>query len=158
MTDRLSSYSSNGLDFPSQPKVQRNGKPRSVTFNSDCDVAIIHTSAEAYSLEDIMRFKQMMVLDVRRVRQYLASMPDSEINHDHLYDCVGIERYVSQAVRRRTMAATRAHSQTVLEEQTFQEQGNICDEEHLALVSKRSSRWGRDRAEQLAAGYLQLEE
>mmetsp|Transcript_41999 Transcript_41999/g.75665 ORF Transcript_41999/g.75665 Transcript_41999/m.75665 type:complete len:210 (-) Transcript_41999:51-680(-) len=163
--DRMNRSTSDGLivDFLSQPmkhKAPRNkSKPRAVTFDSVCDVVIVpedKMASKSYSRQDIRRFNQTMVRDILRMSREINSTPGKSIPHDRLCECIGLERFLSQAVLKRAGAEKRAHIDAVLEEQSSQVRDNICDEEKLSQKSRASSRWARGRAEQLAAGYFQL--
>lgn len=166
MSDRSGRTKCDGLiaDFPFGPdrtSPPSEGKSRAVTFNPVSHVAVVpedKIETKAYSREDIRRFQQTLLLDVHRLRRELASTPPGEIDHDRLYDCVGLERFVSRALQIRTTAAMRAHVDAVLEEQSLQEQRGCSDEKVLASVSRSSSAWARNSAEQRAAGYLRLQE
>ena len=117
------------------------------------------TGTTYYNQEDMRRFQQVVLLDVQRLREELGSMAPEEINTEHMYDCVGLEKFLSQTLFQRTSAAIQAHLDGVLEEQASQrERIGVVDEEALASRSKLSSAWSRGRAEEIAAGYLRLHE
>mmetsp|Transcript_10690 Transcript_10690/g.19393 ORF Transcript_10690/g.19393 Transcript_10690/m.19393 type:complete len:108 (-) Transcript_10690:16-339(-) len=98
-----------------------------------------------------------------------SSIEQHAINKDHLFDCLGLERFLSTPVLRRTIAAKRDHMNAVLEEQSSQQRaciGNhfVCDEERrlneevLRQKAMASSCKAQERAERIAAAYYRLQE
>ena len=153
-----SSPSSQVVEAPSNGR----GRPRGVSFDTTNQVTIIpddRPEVKAYTQDEILTFKQNAALDVQRLRQHLASAnneAESDGNDEQiLYHFIGLEDYVSQARVRNLLAARRAHVVAVLWEQLSQVRGEV-DVDRLASVSTSSSRSARVRAEQMAAGYMNL--
>ena len=131
---------------------------RSITFKLDANVVIFTEDSEGstrYTQEECAFFKRQALLDsLRLVKRQITSAP-LEIG---LYECVGLERYLSNSLLRRTMEARRAHINAVLEEQRFQVRNGVWDEQRLAVVSRASSDWARGRAIEVANSRMRIEE
>ncbi len=205
------------VNFPSRPRRTQSAPQlkRMVTFKETADLILLPSHPKfhdapkkAYSKADIDQFKANLLVDVRRLREDLASdgTPDgvpstlsssaagsassssgrveaSNVSDDRVYNCVGLERYLSQNVLRRSLLHRRTHSSTIiaasraqqqqqaaeaedsegslsgsiqLDGWTFAHEGSACNEEKLACVARDSSRWARERAEKLAVAYSQF--
>ncbi len=151
---------------PSQAKqaeTPRSDKPRVVTFAPVCDVILVseeEAASRSYSRNDIRRFHQTMLRDIVQLRRDFGSIED-----DHrLYDCVGLDGYISPSLFRRSNEAKRAHVAAILDEQERSRargeddtpEEKRFDAERLCQKARESSRWARGRAERSAAAFLQL--
>ena len=86
--------------------------------------------------------------DMRRVSSLTTSTPRNQFSPDKLHDFVGIENSRTADLHRRNMEQRRFHTEAVLNQAA---QGS-CHEE-LARTSETHSRWARERAHKIAAGY-----
>ena len=158
---------------PSNSRSPSSSSPRAVSFSTYSQAILLpppededDMESRHYTQEDIRRFQQVLISDVERLRDELGSMSPEDINADQMYDCVGLEKFLSPELHRRTVAAMHAHVEAVLEEQGLQLEEQmmggsivVMDRgEVLAAKSRLSSAWSRGRAEELAAGYLHLQE
>ena len=94
-----------------------------------------------------------MIRDAMRISREINNTPIEAITPEQLYECVGIEVFVTQGLAVYVAEKKRAHVDDVLSEQTLQEYNGICDIEKLSSVSKNGSRWHRSRAQKLASAY-----
>ena len=150
-------------DSELQQPARSQARPRSVSFSEYSQAIIIpedDTESKSYSQEDILLFQQAAISDVQRLRHELGSLsPEEMMSNDCMYDCVGLEKFISPALHRRTIDAMHDHVDAVLEEQELQgEEIDFLRVEALAARSESSSAWARSRAEEVAAGYLRLQE
>ena len=83
----------------------------------------------------------------------INNTPAEAIVPEQLYECVGIEVFVTQGLARRVAEKKRAHVNAILSEQIVQEQQGVSDLKKLSGVSEKSSRWTKERAQKLAVGY-----
>lgn len=74
--------------------------------------------------------------------------PLVSITNDQLYECIGIESFLSRDVAARNVGAIRAHRDAIMTGQDH------LTPEALSGTSMASSRWSRARAQSLAAMYL----
>lgn len=134
-------------------------EPRAVSFKPVIDIAIIPQDfTKSFSQEDFDAFKRERSVAVHVLRRKLASTPAKELGNAFLLHCIGLERFLSPDVMMATMTAREDHIDAILDEQRAQVLTGTNDAERLASVSMRSSRWARNRAEQIALGYFRLEE
>ena len=161
LTHKPNAYDGLLVAFPSLPRSQiHDGKrrQRKVTIKPFSEMGIIpedKSADKAYSREDIVQFKQSLLLDVLQMRRELASTLPEHITREQFYRCTGVEHLLAQDTLASITAARRAHVVVVLEEQRRQQdQRNALDEDKLSRVSMESSQWARARAEALASGSL----
>lgn len=83
----------------------------------------------------------------------LAETPMESISKEDLFKCVGMESIMTQELRTSIRQRKREHVSAVLAAQRDQDTRDVVDEDELARVSSRSSKWTRKRAQELAAGY-----
>ena len=134
-----------------------------VTFSKLSQLAIIpewdeaSTSEAWYTKDDKIIFQRALLRDARRVAAEVERAPlDAPLTADVLYECVGIEAFVTDGLMARIAERRRAHVRAVLVEQRLQKELGIHDPERLAAVSSQFSRSMKDRARRLAFGYGQL--
>ena len=132
-------------------------KPRAVTFSQFSELAFITKdviqSKKWYTKQENHRFRQTMIGDARRMSGEINNTPVEAITPEQLYECVGIEVFITQGLAMHVAEKKRAHIDAVLSEQMLQEDNGICDIEKLSSVSKNGSRWHRSRAQKLASAY-----
>lgn len=124
---------------------------RSVHFSAAdserIDIPRDNPEEKYYSSNDIQRFKQLLVQDVQNMAALLRTTPISSLTNDQLYQCTGIESFLSRDVVARTVASIRAHMTVIVFVQ------NHFTPDAVSRVSMISSRWFRNRAQRRAADY-----
>ena len=93
--------------------------------------------------------KQRLLLDVERMRTFLHDTPPDRIAKDELYECIGIEHFISDEHLEQRFERYRAHVNAVLLAQS----AHIGACEKISRASERSSQWARESAEKLAKVY-----
>ena len=137
-----------------------NTRPRAVTFSQFSELAFIpkdDIESKWYSKQETHGFRRALVRDAKQMSRQIEDAPaDAMITLEQLYECIGIEVYVTKGLAKDVAKTRRAHVDAVLSEQSLQKrQGvcDLCDIEKLASVSKTRSRWTEVRARKLATGY-----
>lgn len=105
---------------------------------------------------DNVCFYQTLIRDARRMSREMNNTPIGAIIPEQLYECVGIEVFVTQGLAMHVAEKKRMHIDAVLSEQRLQEENGVCDIETLSSVSKNGSQWHRNRARKLASAYSEL--
>ena len=131
---------------------------RQVSFSEDVTVQCFpfpsreEVSKRWHSKSDRNTLKQELARDVRRLRFLLSVTPmgDLDLEKEALYDCVGLEALVSSRVTRFVRAIRQGHASSIVEMQ------DSLSEEQLAAYAVSQSSQSRERAQQLAAGYLEI--
>jgi hypothetical protein len=95
----------------------------------------------SYTQEDINQFIQAMIGDALRLR----TTPVIGMEEDVLYECVGLENFLSRNVAMRVATNKRRHADLILLGQWYH------SKEALAHLGRMSSSWARDRAQMRAA-------
>ena len=131
-------------------------KPR-VTFSQHIELAIVPqestelTKSKWYSQEDNTTFRTRTSNDIRRLRNELATAASDNFNEDCSCEYVGIETLLSRPLMMLVAEKMHEHINAILSEQhRYRSQHDNVEEESLAEVSERSSRWARQRANQRA--------
>ena len=130
---------------------------KQVTFSQYSSLLIIsndNTRIKKNSPQDEQRFRQELVQDARRMARILETTPAYNVTPQQLYQCMGIEPYVTPGLAVRLQDIKRKHVNAVLGEQ--RRQRGVCDIEKLSSVSKQTSGWSRERAYKLGVGYSDL--
>lgn len=134
-----------------------------VTFSEFSNLAVItqeRAGAKSawYSSEDRTRFSRQVTRDARQISRYIDSTTaDDVMTPEQLYECVGIEMFISRGLAGHIKDTRRRHTETVLREQRRQlQQGGSYDIEKLRRASEKSSHWSKERAMKLATGYSKL--
>lgn len=86
-------------------------------------------------------------------RQIEYAPADAMITLEQLYECIGIEVYVTKGLAKDVAKTRRAHVDAVLSEQRIQKRKVVCDIEKLSSVSKTRSLLSKVRARKLATVY-----
>lgn len=124
----------------------------SVRFSTFSDQVFIpkdDATSKSYSHREIASFKRALVQDAQRASALFERAPHESITRGQLYECVGLEAFLSQDVSERTVSSVQMHKSIVLAGQS------LYTPEALAQVSSMSSQWTRDRAHSIAASYLE---
>ncbi len=131
-------------------------KEKQVNFSED---VIVHyfqypskeeVSKRWHSKSDKSFFTQELARDVRRLRGLLSVAPIEGLEKEALYDCVGLEALMSSRVMRFLKDHKREHSRSIVEMQ------DSLNDEQLAAYAASHSSQSRERAQQIAAGYLEI--
>mmetsp|Transcript_17023 Transcript_17023/g.27658 ORF Transcript_17023/g.27658 Transcript_17023/m.27658 type:complete len:178 (-) Transcript_17023:179-712(-) len=155
------------VDFPCQPKVTITPKDKDtmssapalsprprVRFSEYSQLSVIpkdDTKSKCFSRQEQRLFRQAVLADTLRLRNLFQNTSPEMITQDDLYECVGIESYLSQDLARHVVQKKRAHVDAVLSAQRANR--GACSNEKISHTSKHTSRWARKRAEKLAKGY-----
>lgn len=105
--------------------------------------------AKWYTQEEMRLFNEARLSDAKRVADILWD--ETQISKDFIYECVGIDNFISPCTLRRVVQKKRAHSELVLLTQRIYQGNNRI--EKLSDTSEKSSRWACERAARTAAGY-----
>lgn len=125
---------------------------RSVCFSPNEQVFDIpgdNAALTYYSPSDIERFRVTLAQDVQRMATLFSTTPHEFITLEQLYDCIGIEMFLSHNIAIHTAAAIHAHREVVILGQ------DLLAPEALSRVSRASSQWFRSKAQRLALSYLE---
>ena len=118
-------------------------RDRAVQF-SQCDPTTIPRNgiqdALVYSEGDILQFRHDAVRIARNMRELLANNQVEDINQDDLYECIGIEKYLTNGVARGVQRRIAAHTRAILVGQ------HHLNKNDLATLSSNSSRLDIERA------------
>ena len=79
----------------------------------------------------------------------LEQTASEAITPEQLFECMGIEEFVTQDLARHVIEKKRAHVDAVLLEQRLQKQQGVRDPKKLSSVSQKSSCWTRNRTTNL---------
>lgn len=130
-------------------------RPRAVTFSQYSSLALISKDdmkSKWYSAEEKQEIRQALIRDVRHMSKELDCT--DAIGAEQLYQCVvGIENCMTHGLARHVAKKRREHTDAILAEQCLQAETGVCDPEKLSSISKKQSRWSRNRAHKLALGY-----
>lgn len=145
---------------------QNSHRPKSVRFSST-PISVNHIPCPTQeqldcqwtSPQDQRNFLRDIGSQVQSARRIFATKPPTEITTDDIRLCVGIESFMTQELALTTMRKRREHTRAVFEEQARQQGvlGRHGGGEDLRRVSEIHSRWSRERARMVAAGYVQME-
>ena len=152
------------VDFLCEPRVALKSKgiktpattfaPPRVRFSEFSQLVIIpydDVESKWYTQEEQRHFYQACLSDIRRLGDMLRNATPALMGEDILYECIGIENYLSPCIARRVVLKKQAYSEAVFSEQMMH-QGNQRVET-LSETSKKSSQWARARAAEVAAAY-----
>lgn len=136
---------------------------RTVHFSNNIKVIFINsTKAEIKqqwtSYEDRKRYHQTLTEDISTARSIFESKPPQLITSDELYQCVGIDKFLSQSVARDMKQRRKNLITAVLTEQCRQKRIGFFDEEDIRRVSEYCSEWARNRAHIIADDYYNIKE
>ncbi|KAL9182488.1 hypothetical protein ACHAXT_013140 [Thalassiosira profunda] len=115
-------------------------------FPSDPDAA-----ARWYTEADKAHFKKEVSADVLRLRRALAAPSPEAAAPEDCYRLVGIDHLLTPERSLKIVQRRRRHVQFVLKAQ------GRCTADELGLLSGRSSKSARERAEELADGYRRMD-
>ncbi len=129
---------------------------RRVSFSEDITLHCFQypskeeVSRRWHSKNDRNRFKQELARDIRSLRCLLSITPMEDLEKEALYDCVGLEALMTSRVTRFVTEMRQEHSRSIVEMQDY------LNEEQLAACAVSHSSQSRERAQKLAAGYLEI--
>ena len=152
------------VDFLCEPRVALKSKgiktpatklaPPRVHFSKFSQMFIIpydDVESKWYTQEEQRHFYQACLSEIRRLEDMLRNAAPALMSEDILYECIGIENYLSPCTAHRAVLMKQIHSETVLlAQRTHQGNHGI---ETLSETSKKSSQWARARAAEVAAAY-----
>ena len=95
--------------------------------------------------------ERRVVIDAFRMRDWFRNLPPDMVTQDDLYECVGIEHFLSEDSGRHRLERRQAHIEAVLSAQRAHQ--GACKVEKISLASESSSRLARESAENLAKVY-----
>ena len=149
------------LDFPCERGIPLKSEgivstaatfaPPRVRFSKFSQLVIIpydDMESKWYTQDEQHLFRQSRLTDVRRLSDMLRDAAPALICEDILYECLGIENYLTPGTARRVVLKKQAHSEAVLSVQMTQGDHMI---ETLSKTSMKSSQWARERAAAVAA-------
>ena len=115
-------------------------------------VIIPYDDAESkwYTQEEQRLFNRTRLHDALRLRNFRNLLPTSaRMREDILYECVGLENFLSPHITRRVVQKKREHIKAVLSAQEIHQGTNMIKK--LYETSKKSSQWSREKAAKVAA-------
>ena len=130
-----------------------------VTFSPFSELAFIpkdQAESKWYCGQEMDHLRQELLQDAKRMSREMNSTSPGSIGPDQLYDCLGLEMFVTPGMARRVADEKQAHVRRVLHEQRLQAGQGILDVRKLARVAEKSQ-WTRVRAQKLALAYRRLE-
>ena len=90
-----------------------------------------------------VRFRQQLVA----MRRKINSTPISMFDPEDLYECVGMEKYLSLEVYKRIVRCRRVHLRSILAVQVD------SDAKQLSIISELNSEWTVTRSHDTAVKY-----
>jgi len=135
--------------------------PLSVSFSRYSQLALIprRTDIEEcqlwYTDQEKREIRRALVRDPLRMSA-VVDRAGTTIDLDQLHECVGIETYMTRGLARMVVDVRRSNIEAVLAEQRRQAERGVRDEDAISTVSRKHSKWSRDRARKLAEGYSEL--
>ena len=103
-----------------------------------------------HSKTDKYFFTHEMTRDVHCIRFLLSTTPMEAVEEEALYKCVGLEAHLSGKVTRFLRERKRKYVHSIVEMQ------DSLSDEQLAAYAETQSSQSRERAQKLAAGYLEI--
>ncbi len=103
-----------------------------------------------HSKKDKYSFTKETTRDVRCIRFLLSTIPLEALEKEALYDCVGLEALLSEKVKIFVKENRRRYVHSIVEMQ------DCLSDEQLAAYAACHSSQSRERAQKLAAGYLEI--
>jgi len=109
-----------------------------------------------YSKEERGHQKETLKGAVRRLIRRLSTTSIASIHQEELYECIGMEAFLSRDVIVQRKRHRISHCRAILAAQARQRTSNGRDEEELARLSHKSSAHSCARARNIAAGYWKV--
>jgi len=136
---------------------------RAVTFSEFSEMRIIprenETGSKWISSQEKQRNRREMIGSIMRMsRDIIRNTAPGAATPEQLFECIGIEKFLTPDFARNLREKRRAHVDAVISEQRRQVQEGVSDIEALKEVSKASSRSNRYRSCKLAMGFWLLKE
>ena len=150
------------VDFLCEPRVALESEgittiaptfaPARVHFSKFSQLVIIpydDMESKWYTQEEEHLFRQSRLTDVRRLRDMLRDAAPALICEDILYECLGIENYLTPCTAHRVVLKKQAHTEAILSVQMIHQGDHMI--ETLSETSMKNSQWARERAAEVAA-------
>ena len=102
-----------------------------------------------FSQRDRRQMKHRQLIDAIRMQDLFRNTSPDMVTQDDLFQCVGIEPFLSADLGLQRIERKQAHVEAVLSAQSAH-QGDC---KKIALASESSSQWARESAERLAKVY-----
>jgi hypothetical protein len=154
------------VDFPCKSRVASESKViastapsfarNRVRFSEFSQLVLIpydDAKSKWYTQREEIQFKRELFASVHSVRDLLWGATPALMSEDILFNCVGIENYLSLSSAQKSAWKKQTHSLAIRLAQTFNDSDNIMIEK-LSEISRNSSQWARKRAEKVAATRL----
>lgn len=132
-------------------------RPTQVRFSQYSQLTVIPNDgmkSKWISRWEKRQMERRVVIDASRLRDWFRNLPPDMVTQDDLYECVGIEPILSEDLGRQRLERRRAHVEAVLLAQRAHQ--GACKVKKISQASERSSRLGRESAENLAKVYATL--
>jgi hypothetical protein len=149
------------VDFPRQAAsgadtapARATPRPTQVRFSQYSQLTVIPNDgmkSKWISRWEKRQMERRVVIDASRMRDLFRNLPPDMVTQDDLYECVGIEPFLSEDLGRQRLERRRAHVEAVLLAQRAHQ--GACKVKKISQASERSSRLGRESAENLAKLY-----
>ena len=126
--------------------------PPRVRFSKFSQLVIIpydDMESKWYTQEEEHLFRQSRLTDVRRLRDMLRDAAPALICEDILYECLGIENYLTPGTAHHVVLKKQAHTEAVLSVQMTHQGDHMI--ETLSKTSMKYSQWAREKAAEVAA-------
>jgi hypothetical protein len=146
-SEGIMSDTSNDVSLCAKPPP----RPR-VRFSKFSQLVIIpydDAKSKWYTQEEQRHFNRTRLRDALRLINFINLLPTSaRMREDILYECVGLENFISPDIARRVVQKKRAHTEAVLSAQEMHQGTNMIKK--LYETSKKSSQWSREKAAKVA--------
>ena len=150
------------VDFPCEPRIPLKSEgavstaatfaPPRVRISKFSQLVIIpydDMESKWYTQDEQHLFRQTRLTDIRRLRDMLRDAAPALMCEDILYECLGIENYLTPHTARRVVLKKQAHSKAVLSVQMTHQGDHMI--ETLSETSMKNSQWAREKAAEVAA-------
>ena len=82
-----------------------------------------------------------------------SSSPRAQLDPEDLYECIGMEKFLSNDICTKSALKRRMHIHKILSAQDRQRKMGVCTPELLSMISERSSEWTVARSHAIASKY-----
>ena len=143
------------------PRTSTASRPKTVTFSQFSELGFIPKDKEStrkwYTPQDTHHFRQVLAQDILSMKMKIQRMPQKAVlSPEDVYNCVGIEVFLTNGLALRMRDERFAHIDAVLLEQNLQRQNGTCYLEKLSAVSEKKTLWVKERAHNLATNYSKI--
>ena len=109
-----------------------------------------------YTEKDKKNFRVDVIRDSRRLKRVLEVGACSGLSSEVLYECIGLEIWLTDGLAKHVEKARHSHVTAVLSEQRRQRDRGICDIHSMSKVAQQTSQLSKTRANKLAVGYSRI--